>query len=60
MSTPNDKLLSANEGSSIWAVEAADIGKQIDDLVREGQILDAIGLAEAVGETALSPVGHSR
>jgi len=56
VTTPSDKTLSTNEGSSIWALETADIGEQIDDLVREGQILDAIGLAEAVGETALSPV----
>jgi hypothetical protein len=60
VSTPNDKTLSVNEGSSIWAVTAADIGEQIDDLVREGQLLDAIGLAEAVGETSLSPVSIKR
>jgi len=60
VSTPNDKALSTNEGSSIWAVEAADIGDQIDELVRDGQLLDAIGLAEAVGETSLSPVSLAR
>lgn len=53
---PTDKALLTSEGSSVWAIEANDIGDQIDDLVREGKVLDAIGLAEAVGDSSLSPV----
>jgi hypothetical protein len=39
-------------------VEAGDIGEQVDDLVKDGRVLDAIGLAEAVGDESLSPVGY--
>jgi hypothetical protein len=51
-----DKTLANSEGSTVWAVEAGDVGEQIDDLVRDGRLVDAIGLAEAVGDTSLSPV----
>lgn len=56
VATPTDKALATGEGSSVWALEASDIGEQIDDLVKEGKVLDAIGLAEAVGDSSLSPV----
>lgn len=52
-SLPMDKSSSAAEGSSIWALQVQDIGDQIDDLVREGRVDDAIGLVESVGENGL-------
>ena len=60
VSTPTDKTLLTNEGSSVWAVESGDIGEQIDDLVGEGRVLDAMGLAEAVGDHSLAPVSAYR
>ncbi len=56
VSTPTDKGLSQSEGSSIWVLRSGDVGDQLDDLVREGRVPDAIGLVEAVGEAGLSPV----
>lgn len=56
VSTPNDKNLAQSEGSSVWAVEAEDIGDQVDELVKEGRVQDAIGLVEAMGDAGLSPV----
>jgi len=56
VSTPTDKALSQSEGSSIWALRAGHVGEQIDELIREGRLADAIGLVEAVGEDGLSPV----
>ncbi|WVQ78836.1 hypothetical protein IAT38_000927 [Cryptococcus sp. DSM 104549] len=55
VSTPTDKALAQSEGSSVWAVRTGDIGEQVDELVREGRVEDAIGLVEAVGENGLSP-----
>jgi hypothetical protein len=49
-STPTDRALAA-EGSTLWAVRAADVGSTVDALVRAGRVLDAIGLVEAVGES---------
>ena len=60
VSTPTDKTLSASEGSTVWAVQAGDVGEQIDELVRDGRLVDAIGLAESVGDTSLSPVSQLR
>lgn len=51
-----DKSLSQAEGSSLWAIRATDMGEQIDELVKDGHVPDAIGLVEAVGENGLSPV----
>lgn len=56
VSTPNDKNLAQSEGSSVWAVETGDIGEQVDELVKEGRVQDAIGLVEAMGDAGLSPV----
>jgi hypothetical protein len=56
ISTPTDRNLAASEGGSIWALRASDVEDQIDELVREGRVADAIGLVEAVGEAGLSPV----
>ena len=56
VSTPSDKTLMQNEGSSLWVMEAGDMGEEVDELVREGRILDAIGLVEAAGEGGFSPV----
>lgn len=56
ISTPTDKALSQSEGSSLWALRSGEVGQQIDDLVKEGRVSDAIGLVEAVGEAGLSPV----
>lgn len=55
-STPTDKALLQSEGSTIWALRASDIGEEVDELLREGRSMDAIGLVEAVGESGLSPV----
>ncbi|WVR03742.1 hypothetical protein IAU60_000737 [Kwoniella sp. DSM 27419] len=55
ISNPTDKALSQTEGSSIWALDAGDVGEEVDELVRQGRIGDAIGLVEAVGEDGLSP-----
>ncbi|WRT65779.1 uncharacterized protein IL334_002728 [Kwoniella shivajii] len=55
VSTPTDKHLSQSDGSSIWALRSSDIGEEVDQLVREGRVADAIGLVEAVGEDGLSP-----
>ncbi|OCF40067.1 hypothetical protein I317_06142 [Kwoniella heveanensis CBS 569] len=55
VSNSTDKHLSQTEGSSIWALSSGDVGKQIDELVKEGRLGDAIGLVEAVGENGLSP-----
>ncbi|BEI86071.1 hypothetical protein CcaverHIS002_0603580 [Cutaneotrichosporon cavernicola] len=52
VSTPTDRTL-ALEGSTIWEVRGTDIGEQVDELVREGRVMDAIGLVEAVGDTGL-------
>jgi hypothetical protein len=57
-STPTDKALLQSEGSSIWALRAGDVGEEVDELLREGRSIDAIGLVEAVGESGLSPVSH--
>ncbi|WWC88076.1 uncharacterized protein L201_002980 [Kwoniella dendrophila CBS 6074] len=54
-STPTDRHLSQSEGSSIWALNSSDIGEEVDQLVREGRVGDAIGLVEAVGENGLPP-----
>ena len=56
ISTPLDKSLSTTEGSSIWTVEACDLGEMIDQLVRDGHVGDAISLVESVGETGFAPV----
>jgi hypothetical protein len=56
VSTPTDKALGASEGSTIWGLEAGEVGEQVDELVREGRVKDAIGLVESVGEAGLSPV----
>ena len=56
VSTPTDKALAQSEGSSIWALGAASVSGQIDELVREGCVDDAIGLVEALGDDGLSPV----
>ncbi|KAK4684616.1 Vam6/Vps39-like protein vacuolar protein sorting-associated protein 39, partial [Tremellales sp. Uapishka_1] len=53
VSTPTDKTLALNEGSSIWALRVSEVGDQIDELVKEGRVTDAIGLVEAVGEEGL-------
>lgn len=45
-----------SEGSSVWALRAGDVGEEVDELLREGRSMDAIGLVESVGETGLSPV----
>lgn len=55
VSTPTDRTLS-HQGSTIWEVRGSDIGEQIDELVKEGRVTDAIGLVEAVGDTGLAPV----
>ncbi|WVQ93507.1 hypothetical protein IAU59_000581 [Kwoniella sp. CBS 9459] len=55
ISNPTDKHLLQSEGSSIWGLRSGDIGEQVDELVREGRLADAIGLVEAVGENGLSP-----
>ncbi|WVW80239.1 hypothetical protein I302_102217 [Kwoniella bestiolae CBS 10118] len=55
VSTPTDRHLSANEGSSIWALRSSDTGEEVDQLVKEGRVGDAIGLVEVVGENGLSP-----
>nr|ODN85587.1 hypothetical protein L203_04837 [Cryptococcus depauperatus CBS 7841] len=54
VTTPTDKQLLASEGSSIWAVQEKDLQDEVDNLVREGRIEDAIGLVEAIGEDSLS------
>ncbi|CAK9785513.1 hypothetical protein CC85DRAFT_286680 [Cutaneotrichosporon oleaginosum] len=53
VSTPTDRTL-ALEGSTIWEVRGTDIGEQVDELVKEGRVTDAIGLVEAVGDTGLA------
>jgi hypothetical protein len=55
VSTPTDRTL-ALEGSTIWEVRGTDVGEQVDELVREGRVTDAIGLVEAVGDTGLAEV----
>ncbi|WWC68549.1 uncharacterized protein I206_102478 [Kwoniella pini CBS 10737] len=55
VSTPTDRHLSQAEGSSIWTLQSGDIGEEVDQLVKEGRVSDAIGLVEAVGEVGLSP-----
>ena len=59
ISTPLDKSLAANEGSSIWSVEVGDLGDVVDEMVRQGRVEDAFGLVEAVGEMGFSPVSRS-
>ena len=55
-STPTDKALSQAEGSTIWSLRAGEVGEQIDDLVREGRVADALALVNAIGEAGLAPV----
>ncbi|KAK8861657.1 hypothetical protein IAR55_002480 [Kwoniella newhampshirensis] len=55
VSTPTDKTAAALEGSTIWGVRAGDIGDEVDELVRQGRVGDAIGLVESVGENGLAP-----
>lgn len=57
VSTPSDKTLLQNEGSTIWEVQGSEVGEQVDELVKEGRLTDAIGLVETVGEDQLQPVG---
>jgi hypothetical protein len=57
-STPTDKALLQSEGSSLWALRAGDVGEEVDELLREGRSMDAIGLVESVGESGLSPVSQ--
>jgi hypothetical protein len=56
VSTPTDRALLSSEGSTVWCLKASEVGIQIDELIREGRVADAIGLVEAVGEAGLSPV----
>lgn len=58
VSTPTDRTLLAAEGSTIWQLPAPNIGEQVDDLVRDGRVVDAIGLVEAVGDAGLEPVSY--
>lgn len=58
ISTPTDKSLLQSEGSTIWAIRSGDVGEDVDELVKEGHVADAIGLVEAVGEDGLSPVSR--
>lgn len=55
ITTPTDRAL-AVEGSTIWELRGSDIGEQVDELIREGRVTDAIGLVEAVGDIGLEPV----
>lgn len=54
VSTPTDRTLAA-EGSTIWELVGSDVGEQVDELVRQGRVTDAIGLVEAVGDAELAP-----
>jgi hypothetical protein len=56
ITTPTDKTTLASEGSTVWTMTAGDIGKQIDQLVKDGQVADAVGLVKALGDSDLSPV----
>lgn len=57
VSTPTDRNLLQSEGSTVWELRGADVSEEVDELVREGRMIDAIGLVEAVGDTNLAPVG---
>ncbi|OCF75081.1 hypothetical protein I204_03930 [Kwoniella mangroviensis CBS 8886] len=54
VSNPTDRHLLQSEGSSIWALRSSDIAEEVDQLVKEGRVGDAIGLVEAVGQNGLS------
>lgn len=54
--TPTDKTVLQSEGSSVLAIGCSSVGDQVDGLVREGRVADAIGLVESVGEVGLDPV----
>lgn len=56
VSSPTDRALSQAEGCSIWVVQAASLAHEVNDLVRDGRMTDAIGLVESVGETGFAPV----
>jgi hypothetical protein len=56
VSTPTDKGLLQAEGSSVWTVQRGDLAEEVDSLVREGRVADAIGLVESIGEAGFSPV----
>lgn len=56
VSTPTDKTLLHNEGSTVWELRTGDVGDAVDGLVREGRVADAIGLVEASGDAKLAPV----
>lgn len=59
VSTPTDKTSLQAEGSTVWEVQATDVGDQVDELVKEGRLTDAIGLVETVGDEGLHPVCRS-
>lgn len=56
VTTPTDKTLANSEGSTIWEMRAGDVGNEVDELVKEGRVADAIGLVEASGDSNLAPV----
>lgn len=59
VSTPTDKTLLHNEGSTVWEMRTGDVGDEVDELVKEGRVADAIGLVEASGDAKLAPVSSN-
>lgn len=59
VSTPTDKTLLHNEGSTVWEMRTGDVGDAVDELVKEGRVADAIGLVEASGDAKLAPVSEA-
>lgn len=59
VSTPTDKTLLHNEGSTVWEMRTGDVGDEVDELVKEGRVADAIGLVEASGDAKLAPVSST-
>lgn len=58
VTTPADAKVALAEGSSIWALHASDVDDEVDNLIKQGRVSDAIGLVEATGESSLSPVSR--
>jgi len=54
VTTPIDRTLAANEGSTIWQTTMKTWAEQLDELVLAEQYSDALGLLDVIDEAMLS------
>ncbi|KAK2460159.1 hypothetical protein APHAL10511_007838 [Amanita phalloides] len=53
VTTPVDRTLAANEGSTIWQIDMRTWTEQLDELVMSGQYSDALALLDVIDENTL-------